>query len=265
MSKRVVLKSFLLNFMKREELIKDLKQFGLTEYEAKAYLSLAMHGPLQASALSTLSKVPQSKIYEVLKTLVSKSLAEFWNGRPIRYRAVEPAIALNKLIDNKVNAVNGLKEISNVLVGKLKTNNDEKYGLWSSSGKELFLQKAAEIVSKSKKFGFATTSRFSRYPSLDQAYKKALKRGVKIKMIGTNDLDENQLARASWYAKQGAKIKIVPMDIHPIIGLVDNKEVSVRVDNTTDPDFFWSNNPSLINIFGIYFKELWNRGNNFKP
>jgi len=250
--------------MLKEKLIKDLREFGLSEYEAKAYLALAIHGPLSASTLSSLSKIPQSKIYEVLKSLVSKSLAEFWNGRPIRYKAVEPVYALDKLISKKENVISNLKDMSNSIINKLKPIKEEKYGIWSSKGKKAFLEKGSEMILKAEKFGFATTTRFSRYPMLDEAYLKALKRGVKIRMLGTADLDEAKQARARWYAKKGAKIKILPMDIHPILGVVDDKEICVRVDNALDPDFFWSNNPAMINIFGTYFKELWNKGKTFK-
>lgn len=250
--------------MLRENLIKDLREFGLGEYEAKAYLALAIHGPLRASKLSTLSKIPQSKIYEVLKSLVSKALAEFWNGKPIRYRAVEPVVGLNKMISKKEMAINNLKEVSNMLVGKLKPQKKEQYGLWSSKGNESFLEKGAEMIAKAKKLGFATTSRFSRYPLLDEAYSKALKRGVKIRILGTAELDEVKRARAAWYSKKGTKIRILPMNIHPILGYVDDKEICVRIDNSMDPDFIWTNNPSLVNIFGTYFKELWSRAKPFK-
>ena len=250
--------------MLREKLVKDLRQFGLSEYEAKAYLALAIHGPLPASSLSNFSKIPQSKIYEILKSLVSKSLAEYWNGRPIRYKAVQPNFALNKLIDTKKSNINSLTELSNSLVDKLKPVEKEEHEIWSSAGKRSFLEKASEMILKAKKIGFSTTARFSRYPILDDAYLKALKRGVKIRVLGIAEMDAPKNARARWYVNKGAKVKILPMDTKPIIGLIDKKEVCVRVGNTTHPDFFWSNNPALINIFGKYFRELWSRAKPFK-
>ena len=42
----------------KENLIQDLREFGLSEYEAKTYLALTIHGPLPASSLSDFSKVP---------------------------------------------------------------------------------------------------------------------------------------------------------------------------------------------------------------
>jgi sugar-specific transcriptional regulator TrmB len=251
--------------MIREELVKDLKEFGLSEYEAKAYLALAVHGPLSASSVSDFSKIPQSKIYEILKSLVAKSLAEFFNGKPLKYKAVEPLFALRKMFNQKKMKIDNLKEKTKELVKELKPFKENSFGLWSSKGKVACLEKAAEMISKAKKFGFATTSHFSRYPSLDEAYTHALRKGIKIQMLGTSKLDEAKKARALWYLKQGANVRILPMDIQTTLGIVDNKEVCVRIDNNSiDSDVVWSNNPALVNIFNVYFKELWTRAKKFK-
>ena len=142
---------------------------------------------------------------------------------------------------------------------KLKGFETENFGLWSSSGKLACMEKAAEMLIRAKKTGFATTSRFSRYPPLDNAYLTALRKGIEIRMLGTSELDEARRARASWYLQHGAEIRILPMKVHPIIGIVDDKEVSFRIDNSETPDMIWSNNPALINIFRTYFEELWNK------
>jgi sugar-specific transcriptional regulator TrmB len=149
-------------------------------------------------------------------------------------------------------------------VDQLKPIRNEEFSLWSSKGKRCFLEKAAEMITRARDFGLATTSRFSRYPILDKAYLKALKKGIDIRILGTSTLDEHKKARALWYHKQGAKIRILPMNIHPILGIIDNKEVCVRIDNSPEPDFIWSNNPALVNVFKTYFEELWERGKEFE-
>lgn len=251
--------------MLRENLIKDLKEFGLSEYEAKAYLSLTIHGPLNASSISDFSKVPQSKIYEVLKSLVSKCMAEYCNGKPLKYKAVEPLFALKKMFEQKKMKVDSLKEKTNSLIKELKPFKEDGFSVWSSKGKIACLDKAAEMISKSKAFGFATTSHFSRHPPLDEAYVSALKRGVKIKMLGTTKLDEAKRARAEWYLNHGADIRILPLEIQPTLGIVDDNEVCVRIDNNSlDSDVVWSNNPALVNVFSSYFNELWSRAKKFK-
>ncbi len=251
--------------MNKQVLIQDLKNFGLSEYEAKAFLALSIHGPLSASSLSEKSKIPQSKIYNVMKSLMIKSLAEIWNSKPQRFRAVKPVHAFKKIMESKKIEIVKLNNKTNLIINQLKPFEKKKdeLGVWTGKGRKAFLEKAAEMVERAKKFGLATTSKFSRNIILDNAYAKALKKGVKIRVIGTSELDESKRARAKWYKKQGAEIRILPMNIHPRIGIVDNKEVCMRIDNPLESDFVWSNSPALLSIFRTYFEELWKKGKNF--
>jgi len=251
--------------MLKEDIVQDLKIFGLSEYEAKAFLALSMHGPLSASSLSEKSKIPQSKVYNVMRNLMVKSLAETWNSKPQKFRAVKTEHAFKKIIEAKKTEIERLNKKTNLILNQLKPfeKKEETLGLWTGSGRKSFLEKAAEMVERTQKIGFATTSRFSRNPILDNMYAKALKSGVKIRIIGTSELDEDKRARAEWYKKQGAEIRILPMNVHPRIGIVDSKEICMRIDNPLESDFFWSNSPALVNIFSTYFNELWNKARKF--
>ncbi|MFH0929337.1 MAG: helix-turn-helix domain-containing protein [Candidatus Aenigmatarchaeota archaeon] len=251
--------------MLKQELVQDLRVFGLSEYEAKAFLALSIHGPLSASILSQKSKIPQSKIYNVMRKLVDKSLAEEQNSKPQRFKAVKTDHAFRKLIDAKKSEIEKLNRKTSMIVDQLKPfqNKKENLGMWTGRGRQAFLEKAAEMVEMTKKEGMATTSRFSRNSLLDNAYSKALKKGIRIKIIGTSELDESKMARAKWYKKQGAQIRILPMDVHPRIGIVDSREMCMRIDNPLESDFFWSNSPAMISVFRTYFKELWNKAKKF--
>jgi len=253
--------------MLRENLVRGLKDFGLSEYEAKAYLALRLHGSLTASGVAEKSRIPQSKVYGILRSVSKKFLTESWNGKPLKFKAIEPSIGLKKILERRKMRIENLREKSEIILDQikpLKGFETENFGLWSSSGKLACMEKAAEMLNRAEKFGFATTSRFSRYPPLDNAYVSAFKKGVKIKMLGTSRLDHARKARAMWYVKHGAEIRILEMNIHPILGIIDNKEVSFRLDNSETPDMIWSNNPALINVFKIYFEELWKKARKFK-
>jgi sugar-specific transcriptional regulator TrmB len=253
--------------MLRESLITNLKEFGLSEYEAKAYLALTLHGPLTASNVAENSKIPQSKVYGILKSLSDKFLAESWKGKPLKFKSIEPNIGLRKILERKKMAIENLREKSAVMLEQLKPLKGfetEDFGIWSSSGKLACMEKAAEMVFRAKKLGLATTSRFSRYPPLDNAYASALKKGVRIKILGTSKMDGARKARATWYARHGAEIRILPMNVNPVIGIVDDKEVSIRLDNSDTPDMIWSNNPALISIFRTYFDDVWDKAEKFK-
>ena len=80
-----------------------LRDLGLSEYEARAYRSLLDAGPTTAKELSRASDVPMGRIYDVLSSLETHSLARSQNAsRPKKYVAVEPETALNRLLDDKL-------------------------------------------------------------------------------------------------------------------------------------------------------------------
>ncbi|PSG97165.1 hypothetical protein BRD56_06825 [Thermoplasmatales archaeon SW_10_69_26] len=71
-----------------QEHMEKVQDYGLTEYEARAYLALLeLHGGT-AREVASLSRVPRTKIYQVLDDLHEKRLAEVIPERPKRYVAV---------------------------------------------------------------------------------------------------------------------------------------------------------------------------------
>jgi HTH-type transcriptional regulator, sugar sensing transcriptional regulator len=77
-----------------EKTRRALKEFGLTEYEAKAYISLVESGVLAASELSRIASIPYSKIYEIIGNLERKGWVESEQGRPSKYYSKAPSTAL---------------------------------------------------------------------------------------------------------------------------------------------------------------------------
>ncbi len=78
--------------------IQSLKKLGLTEYEARSYISLLELGPTTADYISKRSEVPISRVYSVLGDLEKKGFLRSTPGRPVKYRPVEPNVALETLV-----------------------------------------------------------------------------------------------------------------------------------------------------------------------
>ncbi|HVL87745.1 MAG TPA: helix-turn-helix domain-containing protein [Candidatus Thermoplasmatota archaeon] len=68
--------------------VEKLREYGLTEYEARAYLALLDLGSATAHDAARVSRVPRTKIYAVLDDLHGKQLAEIIPERPKRYQPV---------------------------------------------------------------------------------------------------------------------------------------------------------------------------------
>jgi sugar-specific transcriptional regulator TrmB len=77
--------------------VEKLQKIGLTEYEAKAYLTLLRKNVDSAAELSSKSGVPRTKIYSVLETLALKGWIKIYSGIPLLFRAVSPEEVVDKV------------------------------------------------------------------------------------------------------------------------------------------------------------------------
>ncbi|MDK2782612.1 MAG: HTH-type transcriptional regulator, sugar sensing transcriptional regulator [Thermococcaceae archaeon] len=76
--------------MEEGELKALLKELGLNKYEVNAYLTLIKQGPLTAGDLASLSKVPQPRIYDVVRSLMSKGFVAITSERPKKIVPLDP-------------------------------------------------------------------------------------------------------------------------------------------------------------------------------
>ncbi|MFQ6128156.1 MAG: TrmB family transcriptional regulator [Thermoplasmata archaeon] len=83
-----------------EDLVGKLRKIGLTEYEAKAYLSLLTDHLSSAVKLSEKSGVPRTRIYAVLESLKEKGWVRIYSGVPILFRAIDPDEVLAGVKEN---------------------------------------------------------------------------------------------------------------------------------------------------------------------
>jgi sugar-specific transcriptional regulator TrmB len=80
-----------------EERILRLKKTGLNEYEARAYLSLVGLREATAREILEAGRIPQGRIYDVLRNLATKGYVEIQGGSPTYYRAVDPTDVIRSL------------------------------------------------------------------------------------------------------------------------------------------------------------------------
>lgn len=74
----------------RSAIVEQLMDFGLTSYEAKAYVALAGLGPSEPKKVADDARIPYPSAYTALKTLESKGWVEQVVRKPVTYRAKKP-------------------------------------------------------------------------------------------------------------------------------------------------------------------------------
>lgn len=71
-----------------ETRIRKLMDYGLTEYQARAYLAMLDLGIATASQIPSLAHVPRTRVYATMQQLHAKGLVQLLPERPLRYKAV---------------------------------------------------------------------------------------------------------------------------------------------------------------------------------
>lgn len=106
---------------KEQEITVSLEEFGLSKYEARAYVTLITKGTMSASEVAYYSELPRTKVYPVLLKLQQKKLAILSKSKPVMCTGIAPEDAFDEIVHEHINKV----EAMNTLVSKLKKISEE--------------------------------------------------------------------------------------------------------------------------------------------
>lgn len=126
-------------------ILKNLECLKLSKYEAKVYLCLLREGISYGNEISKLSGVPGPKVYETLSKLVKKGLAYPIESSPVQYRP----LPLEEFIDSKQKEMTGVTTFLRINRENIESGETQQL-FWQISGKEALLQKAKDLIRKSK-------------------------------------------------------------------------------------------------------------------
>ena len=228
--------------------IEVLKRLGLTEYEARAYVSLVSTGPSTAGELSKSADVPYSRIYDILSRLESRGWVEVQSGRPSRYRARPPSEVMRLL---KSEEEKRLKELTTTVVQELeplynRSDALKKPELWIIRGWENLRSRVQQMLSK------ASSEVLISMPVLPMGLHDLIplftvlkQRNVEIQILTTE------------------KIQVPGVEVRrrdSLFGgglIVDGKEVLLILGGGNEVVGLWSNEIGLARFAEEYFKYLW--------
>jgi len=84
--------------MDPKAVVDRLVRLGLTSYEARAYASLVLRDSFTAAQIARTAGLPRQRIYDVLASLVEKGLASARPGSVVKYAALAPELAIERLV-----------------------------------------------------------------------------------------------------------------------------------------------------------------------
>jgi len=197
--------------LKRHLIIKATWQrlceyLGLSEYEAKVYVSLVEAGQAKARTLSVLSGVPRTKVYGVLRKLIEMGLATEIPSEPRKFSPIPPRIALGAYLKSYQDRVETLSSLISTLEDAFRrTKNKEilrRSSLWAISGREETLRKIREMLSKAKKSVRIVTNENGLvllYRSFNKMFDELVDRSVEINITTSDGFNTQHLIRELRY------------------------------------------------------------------
>ncbi|MCD6537989.1 TrmB family transcriptional regulator [Candidatus Bathyarchaeota archaeon] len=250
-----------------EALWRRLSEYlGLSEYEAKLYVSLIEVGQATARKLSVFSGVPRTKVYPVLKRLIDMGFVTEIPGEPKRFLPVPPNIALKSYLQTYRNITQNLLSLISALEDALKrARTQEKLrqgSMWTINGKQSIFKKMREMLINAKRSVYIITNGNSLI-LLSRMFSRLLdelaSRSVKIKIITTNEQNSKYLVKELKYLYD---VKVFDFQFPLIVLYVDHEQLLMSYIQSKSnslkykDEAVFSNNPVLRRLIWAYIVNL---------
>ncbi|MHA1238925.1 MAG: TrmB family transcriptional regulator [Candidatus Odinarchaeia archaeon] len=236
------------------DLIRSLRRIGLTEYEAEVYLALLSLGSATASDISKKCRVPISKIYEVIRSLIKRELIEVQPTRPKKFRPLDPDKTITpqiKLIKNELDSLT--KEIRTYYQNPLKANAPDVF--WLFNGKKELKHKTEELIRKARE-ELLIIAQEIHYINLDLI--KLLPRNINLRIAANVDPNSKiHKSIVSYLREFGAHLKIYTKKDLWVIG-VDSDEILIATPSSaSDMTGIYISKNVFSKIFRKIFNKFW--------
>jgi len=238
--------------------IKLLRRLGLTEYEARAYLSLAKLGPSTVREIVFESKLPRNKAYEALQKLEEKNKIVSLPVSPKKFKIADPEVFKNE-VQELNDSVNELIKI--VEQPKIKEFTDL---FWIIKGQKAIEEKLALFNAKAKKEILACNKLSKIIYKNIKVMKDAVKRGVKVKIICI--FDKSKMDVYKEWLETGAEIRVFNEKMFgpllPRMGVFDGEVARLtigepEVKNKEDYITLWTESKAFSQMLRNHFMNMW--------
>jgi sugar-specific transcriptional regulator TrmB len=258
-----------------ERTISTLSMFGMTEYEAKVYLTLLVKGAQEASKVSRYSGLPRSHTYAVLKSLQMRGLVIVIPEAINRYRAAPLDEGLDLLIEEKDQQMSTLKQAKDTLLSEIKPKeaipSNSQSMVLMYNGRQNVYKLIDEMFSRcNDTCDIMTTSRgivrFYKYFS-DMASEFRSK-DIQVRFIAPVSSESHDMA-----LKLSRLVEMHSIDTLPYIRfvLVDSREVLFAeyaeddYKSTGKETGIWINQNDLARMMRTMFDNTWQNTKPYPP
>ncbi|SFH00824.1 Sugar-specific transcriptional regulator TrmB [Halopelagius inordinatus] len=130
-----------------QEAVELLQKLGLKEYEAKCFVALSRLPKATAKEISETSDVPRTRVYDAIRVLETKGLAEVQHSNPQQFRAVPIAEAAKTLRSEYESRTESLVDaLESMGTESLDADREMTHEVWALSGPPAIENRLLKLV-----------------------------------------------------------------------------------------------------------------------
>jgi sugar-specific transcriptional regulator TrmB len=241
----------------------SLEEFGLSKYEARAYLTMIDKGSLAVSEIAYYANLPRTKVYQTVKKLEKKKLAVISKQKPVICSAIPPEEAFEEIVNLYDRRVKSMRKI----VDSLQKISDESHRPKGSEERRYFildanstLERIRTLISNSRSSVTATLDPWGlRLLSQCKAsVVRALTTGVRLRVILASQCIGNENV---FQLPDGIELRTAEIVSNLII--VDSSYL-VSIDSSNGKAAFFASTDSFAMLQAKNFEQAWSSANEMR-
>ena len=241
----------------------SLEEFGLSKYEARAYLTMIDKGSLAVSEIAYYANLPRTKVYQTVKKLEKKKLAFISKQKPVICSAIPPEEAFAEIVNLYDRRVKSMRKI----VDSLQKISDESHRPKGSEERRYFildanstLERIRTLISNSRSSVTATLDPWGlRLLSQCKAsVVRALTTGVRLRVILGSQCIGNENV---FQLPDGIELRTAEVVSNVII--IDSSYL-VSIDSSNGKAAFFASTDSFAMLQAKNFEQAWSSGNEMR-
>ena len=241
----------------------SLEEFGLSKYEARAYLTMIGKGSLAVSEIAYYANLPRTKVYQTVKKLEKKKLAVISKHKPLICSAIPPEEAFAEIVNlhdrrvkNMRKTVDSLQKISDESQ-RPRGSEERRYLILDANST---LERISTLIAESRSSVTATLDPWGlRLLSQSKtSVIRALGAGVQLRVILSSQCigNENVLQ-----LPDGIELRTSEVVSNVII--IDSTYL-VSIDSSNGKAAFFASTDSFAMLQAKNFEEAWSRASEMK-
>ena len=241
----------------------SLEEFGLSKYEARAYLTMIDKGSLAVSEIAYYANLPRTKVYQTVKKLEKKKLAFISKQKPVICSAIPPEEAFAEIVNLYDRRVRSMRKI----VDSLQKISDESHRPKGSEERRYFildanstLERIRTLISNSRSSVTATLDPWGlRLLSQCKAsVVRALTTGVRLRVILGSQCIGNENV---FQLPDGIELRTAEVVANLII--IDSSYL-VSIDSSNGKAAFFASTDSFAMLQAKNFEQAWSSANEMR-